>query len=126
MKHHVLVVESDPWLAHQYVRLFKKHTFTASHVTDGHLAIDSIEKRIPSVILINLMLNGPSSLALLHELQSYIDTAAIPVIAYSSLGSLSIEDVRPYGVHRLLQSAIMKPDEIIAAVRSALHENNEV
>lgn len=126
MIHHVLVVESDPWLAQQYVRLLQKHTFTTSHVTDGHLAVDSIEKDMPSVILMNLLLNGPGSFALLHELQSYIDTAAIPVIAYSTLGSISIEDVHPYGVHRLLQSATMNPDEIIAAIRSALHENNEL
>jgi hypothetical protein len=59
-------------------------------------------------------------LNLLHELQSYTDTADIPVIVSTNLPNIELEELEPYGVKSLLNSASMKPSDIVAAVRSVV------
>lgn len=122
MKRHVLIIENDQWLGEHYKLLLERSDFSVERVKDGHAAMLSVDARRPSVIVSNLLLDGPSLLALLHELQSYTDTAKIPVIACTSLVNISIEQLRPYGVCRLLNTATVHPREIIAAVKSVLDE----
>lgn len=113
----VLIIESEPWLGDHYQQTMERHGFGVTRATDGHSAIDMIDDNPPSAIVMSVLLHGPSAFALLHELQSYIDTAAIPVIVCSSLSGLTLEELRPYGVQRYLDSTSMQPGDIVAAVR---------
>ena len=117
----VLIVESEPWLSEHFERLLTKQGFTVVAVSHAYAAIDEINERQPDVLVMGLMLNGADGMALLHELQSYVDTAKLPVIVCSDRASeLSLEELKPYGVVRLLDTGTMKPDELPAAVRSVL------
>lgn len=119
-KQKVLIIESEPWLGDQYQRSLEKHDFSVVRATHGYAAIDLIDSHAPRAIIMNLLLDGPGALGLLHELQSYSDTAKIPIIVCSSMASMSVEDLKPYGVRQLLNTTTMKPDDLPAAVRSAL------
>lgn len=126
MRGRILVIENDPWLSDHYVRLLRLQGYKVQHESNGHSAMSVIDKSQPAAIIMNLALNGSSPIALLHEMQSYIDTAVIPIVAYTKLQDVFIEDLHPYGVRRLLYSPIMQPDDILAALRSVLHENNSM
>lgn len=117
----VLIVESEPWLSEHFERLLVKQNFTVVTVSHAYAAMDVINEQRPDVIVMGLMLNGADGLALLHELQSYVDTAKVPVIVCSDRANeLSLKDLQPYGVARLLDTGVMKPDDLPAVVRSVL------
>lgn len=118
---HVLILESEPWLAEHFEKTLKKHGFTVTGVRHAYAAIDAINENRPDVIVMGLMLGGVDGLALLHELQSYSDTATVPVIVCSDRAhELLLDELQPYGVKRLLDTGTMKPDDLAAAVRSVL------
>jgi len=118
---HVLIVEDDEWLAEQYVRTFKGGNMSAEYVHNALAAMDVIELRLPDVLVLDLLLVGPNAFTLLHELQSHVDLAAIPVIlCTNSADQLADEDLKMYGVVQVLDKASITPDDLVAAVRRVL------
>jgi CheY-like chemotaxis protein len=116
----VLVLESEKWLGDHYQRSLERGGFTVVRATDPYKAIDMIDDHSPAAIVMSLLLNGAGGIGLLHELQSYVDTADIPVIVSTSLSGVTLDELEPYGVKRLIDNTIMQPDDITAAVRSVL------
>jgi hypothetical protein len=58
---------------------------------------------------------------LLHELQSYGDTKMTPVVLCTNMAeTLDLEDLRQYGVRRIIDKTTMQLDDLPAAVRSVL------
>lgn len=115
----VLVVESEPWLADQYQQGLEGGGFAVFRASNGYSAIDIIDEKQPVAIVMGLMLDGPGAVGLLHELQSYVDTAVIPVIVCTNLPNLDEQVLRAYGVVSIIDSTTMKPDDVVAAVKSA-------
>jgi DNA-binding response OmpR family regulator len=117
----ILIVEDDAWTAEQHARTLENAGFKtriSPHAIDAIVAVDEIR---PEAIVLDVLLTGSTAFALLNELQSYSDTGVIPVILCTNLApEISIDDVRPYGVRRLLDKATMEPDDLPAAVRSVL------
>lgn len=117
----ILIVEDDAWTAEQHVRILEKAGFRtriSPHAIDAIVAVDEMR---PDAIVLDVLLTGSTAFALLNELQSYSDTGFIPVILCTNLApEMSIDDVRPYGVKRILDKATMEPDDLSAAVRSVL------
>ncbi len=114
----VLVIESEPWLGDHYQRQLESQGFKVTRASHAYDAIDRVEEDSPVAIIMSLLLNGPGALNLLHELQSYSDTADIPVIVCTSIDELSLEELEPYGVHRIINSVTMRPSDVVHAVRS--------
>lgn len=117
----VLIVESEPWLGEQFQRVLQKHGFETELTSNAYSAIDIVDTMQPDIIVMGLLLSGAGGLGLLHELQSYTDTAKVPVIVCSDeTATISLDDLRPYGVLRVLDTGSMQPDDLPAAVRSVL------
>lgn len=115
----VLLVEDDAWLAELEVESLRAAGFDVQYAPHAQSAIVRLDERIPDVIVVDMLLTGTTALALLHELQSYSDSGAIPVILCTNMAdSLRLDEVRPYGVQRVLDKTTMYPDDIVAAVRS--------
>lgn len=120
MSQKILIIESEPWLADQYKKTLEKSGFSVVTATNAYTAIDVIDTEPPAVIVLGLLLSGAGALNLLHELQSYPDTASVPVIVCSNLPQLQLSDLEPYGVQRFIDTTTMQPDDLAAAVRSVL------
>lgn len=117
----ILIVEDDRWLAEQYLRLLSKDGYDVTVVFHAIAAIQSIDDKIPDVMILDVLLTGSTAFALLNELQSYSDTNVIPIILCTSMASdLSLDDLKDYGVRRIIDKTTMKPDDLIAAVRAVL------
>ncbi|MBC7869165.1 response regulator [Candidatus Saccharibacteria bacterium] len=120
-KHFILIIEDDAWLAEQQQRVLTKAGYKviiSPHPIDAIKVIDTTH---PDVIVLDVLLTGSTAFALLHELQSYVDTGSIPIILCTNLASeLSLEDLVPYGVRRILDKTTMLPDDVVVAVRSIL------
>jgi len=72
--------------------------------------------KIPELIFLDILLDGPDGFTFLNELVSYEDTAKIPVVIVSSL-DFSKKDLTTYGVVGVLDKDSMKPEDIKRYVR---------
>lgn len=117
----ILVIEDDPWFADQHVRTLSAAGFRAKHVADGIAAIEALDRALPDAIVLDIFLPGPNAMVLLHEIQSYVDLAKLPVIVCTA-STLSIPDkeLALYGVTDILDKGTMQPRDVVAAVRRAL------
>lgn len=117
----ILIVEDDGWLAEQYARVLKSAGYKTTTVPHALAAIHAIDEVHPDAIILDVLLTGSTAFTLLHELQSYGDTGAIPIILCTNLADeLSIEDLKSYGVKRILDKTKMIPDDLVVALRSVL------
>lgn len=117
----ILIVEDEPWLAEGQATLLSAEGYRVKIVPHALAAIHEVDELTPDVIVLDILLSGSTGYALLHELQSYVDTGDIPIIVMTSLApELNIKDLAAYGVKKLLDKATMHPEDLLAAVRSVL------
>jgi DNA-binding response OmpR family regulator len=117
----VLIVEDDSWLAEQQARVLTKAGYNTVISPDARKAIDAIDDEKPDVVILDMLLTGDTALTLMHELQSYGDTGILPIILCTNLATdITLADLKPYGVRRLIDKSTMHPDDLVAAVRSVL------
>ncbi len=117
----VLLVEDDPWLAELEAGVLSDAGFTVFHSPHAPSAIAKIDETQPDIIILDVLLTGSTAFALLHELQSYSDTKTIPVILCTNMAeSLKLEDLKQYGVRRIVDKTTMQLDDLPAAIKAIL------
>jgi len=117
----VLIVEDERWLAHQQATTLRNAGYETAVAGHGVSAIGAIDTFSPDCIVLDILLPASTGFTLLHELQSYEDTNGLPIILSTSLADeIDLKDVASYGVKRILNKATMKPDDLVAAVRSVI------
>jgi len=118
---HVLVIEDDQWFLSLVKKTLERNEFivaTAGNIIEG---MAEINKGVPDVIILDFFMPGPNALVLLHELQSYGDTAEVPVVLCTNNASdIPRDAISAYGVVSILDKTTMHPEDIAAAVRRAI------
>jgi CheY-like chemotaxis protein len=121
VRQRVLLVEDDPWLAELEADVLTQAGYEVTHAPHAPSAIAKIDQKQPDIIILDVLLTGSTAFALLHELQSYGDTKAVPIILCTNMAdSLSLDDLKLYGVRRVVDKSTMHPDDLPAAIRSVL------
>lgn len=122
----ILLVEDEPWLGELYAQLLgAEHDVT--WLRDGYDAMSAIEQQRPEVIILDMLLPWASGVQLLHELASYSDTAAIPVVLFSAvLPDIDAKTLRAYGVVATLDKAAVKPRQVIQTINGVLKKHANV
>lgn len=121
----IMILEDEPGWREYYRGLLKgrKLRFFA----DGVAAMSEIDDEVPNLLILDVMLIGPTGFAVLNELQSYPELATLPVVVVSGV-ELSLDDLKKYGVVAVLDKAKMLPVELIELVEhydGAVHERAE-
>ena len=117
----ILLVEDDRWLADSYMHVLDDYEVDTA--IDGHDAMDLIDSNDYELIIADVMLERGMVFDLLHELQSYDDTAKLPIILCTSLAQrIMLQDVREYGVVAVLDKATLTPKLLREAVEQAVYE----
>ena len=117
----VLLVEDDPWLAELEADVLTQAGYEVTLSPHAPSAIVKIDENQPDIIILDVLLTGSTAFALLHELQSYGDTKIVPVILCTNMAdSLRLEDLKAYGVRRIIDKSTMEPGDLPAAIRSVL------
>jgi DNA-binding NarL/FixJ family response regulator len=112
----VLLIENDQWLADS---LQNSLPFEIKTAPDVEAALGLIDDWRPDVIVTDLILGAKNALALLMELQSYVDTRDIPIILLAIDGHrLELEDLRRFGVRRIIDKADLEPAELTEAIKN--------
>lgn len=117
----VLVIEDDQWFLSLVKKTLEREKFTVATANNTIEGMAAINEMVPDVIVLDFFMPGPNALVLLHELQSYGDTAKLPVILCTNNASdIPKDTVNAYGVVAVLDKTTMHPDDIVAAVRRVL------
>ena len=117
-KKRVLLVDDDKWLAELMAASLERAGYAVDIAHDALAAMQQVDLRSPNLIVLDMFMPGPNGIVLLHELQSYTDTATIPIVlCTNSAGDVSPEQLAPYGVCRVLDKAVMEPVDVVAAAR---------
>jgi CheY-like chemotaxis protein len=120
-KPYILIVEDDAWLGEHQVEVLKAAGFDARLAPHAPAAIVMVDQQPPAAIVLDVLLTASTGFALLHELQSYGDTGEIPIILCTNIAeSLKLDDLKSYGVKRIIDKTTMVPEDVVAAVRSVL------
>ncbi len=117
----VLLVEDDPWLAELEADVLTQAGYEVVLSPHAPSAIAKIDEQQPDIIILDVLLTGSTAFALLHELQSYGDTKAVPIILCTNMAEgLKLEALTQYGVRRIIDKTTMHPDDLVTAVRSLM------
>lgn len=124
MKQPLLLIEDDQWLADSMLVALHSRGHEVTQFSTAFEAMTWINKNSPSLIVADVLLGDHNTFTLFHELQSYPDTAAIPVIICTSLDTRELEqaDMKNYGVVEVLDKATLTPEKLLLAVESHLPE----
>ena len=113
----ILIIEDNQIMADNFT-LILKGFFDIECINSAEEAMDIINKNLPDIIILDVLLNGHSAFALLNELQSYQDTANIPIIICSNLANhLDMKTIRHYNVHKVIDKSVITLDILINSCR---------
>jgi DNA-binding response OmpR family regulator len=76
----VLVVDDDPDVCDLVTYKLEQSGFEVRRASDGDAALREVAKRIPDLVLLDIMMPGISGLEVLERLRSDEATAVIPVV----------------------------------------------
>lgn len=120
MNGRVLIVDDDDWQADhlaQQLRTTGYDVVVSAHAPQALALID--DEQLPDCIVLDIGLPGANGMTLLHELRSHADLAHIPVVVCSNV-SVTLDELRPYGVTAFLAKSTINHGDIVTAVRRSV------
>lgn len=107
----ILVVEDDRGWEAYYRRILTKHDLVFCH--DGIAAINEMDDVRPNLVILDILLTGPTGFAVLNEMRSYPELAEVPVVIISSI-KLKEKMAEQYGVVTTFDKGELMPADVIA------------
>ena len=110
----ILLVEDDAFMRELFARGLREAGFTVNDVPDAETGLEILPKKMPEVILLDLLLPGKSGFDFLEEIKQNKSYRHIPVIVVSNLGSKGdVDHAIDLGAADFLVKANSTIDEII-------------
>lgn len=120
MNANLLLIEDDAWYAQQQQRVLYEAGYRVEWARDAQAAMDRIDTGRFDALVVDMLLTHNTVIALLHELQSSLETATLPVVMYTAqASSLQYNSLAPYGVVALLDKTTMHPRDTVFALKKA-------
>jgi adenylate cyclase len=119
----VLLVDDDEEQRRLVRELLGAKGWVVREAADGRLALDALEKGVPDILLLDLMMPEMDGFAVVAALQANPAWRDIPVVVVTAL-DLSAEDRRRLngGVEQVLSKSSYAPAELITRVGALLAE----
>ncbi len=118
---HILIVEDDNFLADIYQKKFEMEGFKVSTSNNGEKALVDIKKKMPDLVLLDILLPKLDGFAVLEKLKADSATKNIPIILLTNLGQQ--DDVQrglEKGAVDYLIKTHFKPSEVVDKVKKVL------
>lgn len=118
----VLIIESDKILADNLRSALKRAGYKVDWQREPQAAIDSADKNIPDVVVLDLVLAERSGVEFLNEFRSYPEWQHLPVIIYSEVpqGEFSFSgSFAQLGINAYHRKSHTSLNELIASVNTA-------
>jgi class 3 adenylate cyclase len=123
----ILVVDDDPDMAGFLVRLLAQQGMQAEVASDGNMALAKIASAPPDLVLLDVLMPGPSGFDICRRLKANEATALTPVVLVTALED---QESRVRGIEAGADDFLSKPvrrEELIARVKTLrrLHETRK-
>ncbi len=107
----IYIIEDDLGWESYYRRILKGYDL--QFFQDGVAAIDAMDlDEPPSLVILDILLTGPTGFAVLNEMRSYPELMEVPVLIVSSV-ALPTDVASKYGVVAAYDKGAMKPAELL-------------
>ena len=106
----IFVIEDDRGWEGYYRRILKDSSLRCFH--DGVAAIAAMDDEVPSLVILDVLLTGPTGFAVLNEMRSYPELMDVPVAIVSSV-AVSHDIADKYGVVKVLDKSTMRPSDLV-------------
>lgn len=117
----VLVVEDDPFYSKIYKTKLAKENIHAEIVSNGNEAIKLSREKLPSLVLLDLIMPGKDGFETLAELKADPTLKSVPVIILSNLSQEEdIKKVMDLGASEYLIKANVPISQVVEKVKNAL------
>jgi len=117
----ILIIEDDEFLSQLISKKISEEGFAVSLAIDGEDGIKKIEKGMPDLILLDLLLPKIDGFEVLSRIKSDPATSPIPVVILSNLGKEEeINKGLKLGATDYLVKAQLTPEEIVEKIKSVL------
>lgn len=110
----IYVIEDDRGWEGYYRRILKGSPLRCFH--DGVAAIVAMDDEVPSLVVLDVLLTGPTGFAVLNEMRSYPELMDVPVAIVSSV-AVSSDIAEKYGVVKVLDKSTMEPTDLVELAR---------
>jgi DNA-binding response OmpR family regulator len=109
----IAIIEDDRGWEAYYRRLLKGRDLRFFH--DGVAAIAAMDDEVPKLVILDILLTGPTGFAVLNEMRSYPDLMNVPAVIISSV-DLGHEVAEKYGVVASFDKGKILPKDILGVV----------
>lgn len=117
----ILLIEDDPFLLNMYATKFELENFKVTVADDGEKGLRAVEKEIPDIILLDIMLPKMNGFEVLKQLKASRDFRDIPVILLTNLSQKNeIEQGLSMGANDYLIKAHFMPSEVVEKIKEIL------
>ncbi|MBI2096353.1 MAG: response regulator [Candidatus Taylorbacteria bacterium] len=117
----IMWIEDDKFLSDLIAKRLSSENATLIHAADGESAVSLVDKSLPDIIILDILLPGMNGFEVLEKIRKNDRTKNIPVIILSNLGQKSdIEKGRELGAKKFLIKATVTLDEIVDELKRAL------
>jgi DNA-binding response OmpR family regulator len=117
----ILVVEDDKFLVNIYRIKFTEKNFEVIVAMDGVEAINELQKKIPDIILLDLLMPKKDGFEVLTELKKKIEWKDIPVVVATNLGqSEDIKRALAMGANNYFVKSNVRIDEVVDTVMKTI------
>lgn len=118
----ILVVEDDAPLREMYLERLKHAGFEVLSASNGDNAIKEALEKIPSLVLLDLMLPEKGGFSVLQVLKTMPETKDIPIIVLTVFGNEEYkrQALREGAIDYIIKSEVM-PQEVVTKIKEVLH-----
>ncbi len=117
----ILIVEDDPFLSSITATRLEREGYTVSVVTDGEQALATLEKEIPHLVLLDIVMPGISGFEVLKKIRADARFKDVAVVMFSNLGQEhEIEESKALGADDFLIKAKFAPREVLEKIQTLL------
>jgi CheY-like chemotaxis protein len=117
----ILVAEDDKFLVNIYRIKFSEKNFDVIVAMDGVEAIEELQKKIPDIILLDLLMPKKDGFEVLAELKSNPLWKNIPVVVATNLGqSEDIKKALALGANDYFIKSNVRLDEVVDTVLKSI------
>ncbi len=110
----IYIIDDDVVLARAWQQWLHERGYTVRVFSNAEDGLAAMTEEAPSLLILDLVLDGMGGVTLLNELQSDAQFAQVPVVIISSTG---MEVGSEYGVVCSFDKATVTPDELLRVIR---------
>ena len=86
MQKTITIVEDEPFIIEALTFLLEREGYLVESVSDGALAIDSIIKTSPNLVILDIMLPNVSGMKILEDIRATASISGLPVLMLTAKG----------------------------------------